>query len=83
MGSHKLIEVGTASVELYDVAADPQETFNISAILPENVEALQDCLQAFAGSRMEYGTIATTQRALGYDDPDVQKRLQDLGYLEE
>lgn len=83
LGTHKLIETGEASVELYDVREDPQETLNISAILPENVEALQDCLHAFAGEIQEYGTVNVTRRAPGYDDPDVQKRLQDLGYLED
>ena len=83
MGSHKLIETGEDAIELYDVREDPQETLNISAILPENVEALQECLQAFAGEMNDYGSIITTRRAPGYDDPEVQRRLQDLGYLED
>ncbi|MEM9006266.1 MAG: sulfatase [Cyanobacteria bacterium P01_F01_bin.86] len=83
MGSHKLIETGEAAIELYDVREDPQETLNISAILPENVEALQECLQAFAGEMNDYGSVITTRRAPGYDDPEVQQRLQDLGYLED
>jgi arylsulfatase A-like enzyme len=49
IGQHKLIETGDQQVELYDVHQDPQEHLNLSAILPENVEVLQDCLQAFAG----------------------------------
>lgn len=83
MGAHKLIETGEASIELYDVREDPEETLNISAILPENVEALQECLQAFAGEIEGYGTVLTSGRAPGYDDPEVQRRLQDLGYLED
>ncbi|MGF1523165.1 MAG: sulfatase [Leptolyngbyaceae cyanobacterium] len=83
MGTHKLIETGEDSIELYDVREDPQETLNISAILPENVEALQECLQAFAGEMNDYGSVITTRRAPGYDDPEVQQRLQDLGYLED
>lgn len=83
MGSHKLIETGDDSIELYDVQDDPLETLNISAILPENVEALQDCLQAFAGEIQGYGTLISTRRAPGYDDPEVQRRLQELGYLED
>ncbi|NER78837.1 MAG: sulfatase [Leptolyngbya sp. SIO1D8] len=83
MGSHKLIETGEESIELYDVREDPQETLNISAILPENVEVLQECLQAFAGEIQGYGSIVSARRAPGYDDPDVQRRLQDLGYLED
>jgi arylsulfatase A-like enzyme len=83
MGTHKLIEVGDSAIELYDVQEDPQETLNISAILPENVEVLQECLQSFAGEMNDYGTLVATRRAPGYDDPDVQQRLQDLGYLED
>ena len=83
MGAHKLIETGATAIELYDVCADPQETLNISAILPENVEVLQDCLQAFAGEMQGYGTLVSSRRATGYDDPEVQRRLQDLGYLED
>ncbi|MEB3267829.1 MAG: sulfatase [Leptolyngbya sp.] len=83
MGQHKLIETGGSQVELYDVHQDPQENLNLSAILPENVEVLQDCLQAFAGEMRGYGTVATARRAPGYDDPEVQRRLQELGYLED
>ncbi len=84
MGQHKLIETGVAQVELYDVRQDPQETLNLTAILPENVEVLQDCLQAFGGDLKGYAQGATTGlRAPGYDDPEVQRRLQDLGYLED
>jgi len=83
MGSHKLIEIGDTEIELYDVREDPQETLNISAILPENVEFLQECLQSFAGEINGYGTLVSARRAPGYDDPEVQRRLQDLGYLED
>lgn len=83
MGQHKLIETGDQQVELYDVHQDPQEHLNLSAILPENVEVLQDCLQAFAGEMDDYGSTATARRAPGYDDPEVQRRLQELGYLED
>ena len=83
MSTHKLIETGNQAIELYDVSEDPQETLNISAILPENVEALQECLQSFAGEINGYGTPVNTRRAPDYDDPEVQRRLQDLGYLED
>jgi hypothetical protein len=48
MGRHKLIETEGSAAELYDVLEDPTEALDLSAILPENVEVLQDCLQAFA-----------------------------------
>ncbi len=83
MGHHKLIETGSNQVELYDVQQDPQENLNLSAILPENVEVLQGCLQAFAGEIDGYGTTTPAPRAQGYDDPEVQRRLQELGYLED
>jgi hypothetical protein len=50
MGRHKLIETEGSAAELYDVLEDPTEALDLSAILPENVEVLQDCLQAFANS---------------------------------
>lgn len=91
-GPHKLIETGRSeanvqALELYDVTQDPTESLNLRDILPENVEVLQDCLLAF-GDR--YGAAsgtalesASTVRAPGFDDPEVQQRLRDLGYLEE
>jgi arylsulfatase A-like enzyme len=81
VGNHKLIETGNLHLELYDFYDDPHESLNLSDILPENVEVLQECLQAFAGQTE--GAIATLQRAPGFDDPEVQRRLRDLGYLEE
>jgi arylsulfatase A-like enzyme len=81
IGTHKLIETGDRFLELYDVYEDPQESLNLSDILPENVEVLQECLQAFAGQATV--SVGTASRAPGYDDPEVQQRLRDLGYLEE
>ena len=54
IGNHKLIETGLIAsghhgLELYDVIDDPDETVNLSEILPENVEVLQDCLDGFVG----------------------------------
>ncbi len=91
-GPHKLIETGrsqanTQALELYDVTQDPTESLNLRDILPENVEVLQDCLLAFSdrysaasGAALEPGSDL---RAPGFDDPEVQQRLRDLGYLEE
>jgi arylsulfatase A-like enzyme len=81
VGSHKLIETGDRLLELYDVQEDPQESLNLSDILPENVEVLQECLQAFAGQAV--ATVSSVSRAPGFDDPEVQQRLRDLGYLED
>jgi arylsulfatase A-like enzyme len=80
VGSHKLIETGDQFLELYDVQEDPQESLNLSDILPENVEILQECLQVFAG---QAAPLDDSLRAPGFDDPEVQQRLRDLGYLED
>jgi arylsulfatase A-like enzyme len=84
IGNHKLIETGDRFLELYDVYEDPQESLNLSDILPENVEVLQECLQVFAGQsdHLVEAAVGAT-RAPGFDDPEVQRRLRDLGYLED
>ncbi|MBE9139214.1 sulfatase-like hydrolase/transferase [Nodosilinea sp. LEGE 07088] len=83
MGQHKLIETEGSVAELYDVLEDPTEALDLSAILPENVEALQDCLQAFADRSDQHLAQAVTTRATDYDDPEVRRRLEELGYLED
>jgi arylsulfatase A-like enzyme len=83
MGRHKLIETEGAAAELYDVLEDPTEALDLSAILPENVEVLQDCLQAFADRSDVQLSQAHVTRASDYDDPEVRRRLEDLGYLED
>ncbi|MGF1568726.1 MAG: sulfatase [Nodosilinea sp.] len=82
IGQHKLIETEGAATELYDVLEDPTEALDLSAILPENVEALQDCLQAFA-HRSDQQLTQAAARAADYDDPEVRRRLEELGYLED
>lgn len=84
-GNHKLIATGGNRFELYDVDADPHENLNLSAILPENVEVLQECLESFADQLFSDPSVSdlVTERAPGFDDPDVQQRLRDLGYLED
>lgn len=81
MGRHKLIETDGQAVELYDFLDDPTEDLNLSAILPENVEVLQECLQVFAG--MAQSSVAVAERAPNFEDPEVRRRLQELGYLED
>lgn len=83
MGQHKLIETEGSNAELYDVLEDPTEALDLSAILPENVEALQDCLQAFSDRSDQSLAHATPTRATDYDDPEVRRRLEELGYLED
>jgi hypothetical protein len=80
---HKLIEVEGPDAELYDVLEDPTEALDLSAILPENVEVLQDCLQAFADRSEVQLSQASVTRVADYDDPEVRRRLEELGYLED
>ncbi len=74
---HKLIESGDANLELYSLD-DPTETLDLSAMLPEQVEALQAHLQT-----MLTPIASTGDYASNFDDPEVQQRLRDLGYLED
>ena len=80
LGNYKLIETGSQLLELYDIHQDPSEGLNLSAVLPEDTEVLQDYLDAFSGETVPVGTA---ERAPGFDDPEVQRRLRDLGYLED
>jgi arylsulfatase A-like enzyme len=79
IGQHKLIETGGDRLELYNFLDDPEENLNLSDILPENAEILQEQLQAFTG----YSSQATATAAPNIDDPEVRRRLRDLGYLED
>jgi hypothetical protein len=79
-GSHKLIQTGEDQVELYDLDADPRETVDLAAMLPERVEELQARLSAFV--RRADATAPLIRRAEEVDDPTVQRRLRELGYLE-
>ncbi len=74
---HKLIESGDATLELYSLD-DPSESLDLSAMLPEHVEALQAHLQAMLTPIASSGDYASN-----FDDPEVQQRLRDLGYLED
>ena len=76
---HKLIQTGE-HLELYRVVDDPGETLNLHDMLPERVDALHERLLSFV--RYTDATPPPGLRASGYDDPDVQRRLRDLGYLE-
>lgn len=62
--------------ELYRLD-DPRETLNLRDILPEQVDLLQEHLEA-----LEHGAVLAAGRASNLDDPEVIRRLRDLGYLE-
>ncbi len=77
---YKLIQTGDDELELYDIFDDPAENVNLRDILPEQVELLQDYLQGF----ISHLTLSETpeEPTGGYSDPQVYRRLHDLGYLE-
>ncbi len=77
---HKLIQTGDDNLELFSVVDDPAEKVNLRDILPEKVEVLQESLQEFVSHTVV--TPPDAERAVGYDDPEVRRRLRDLGYLE-
>ena len=87
LGRYKLIQTGDDQVELYDVVHDPEEMVDLQAILPEEVERLQTYLQGF--SHGFSADVSVTQTGEGaqdsastFNDPQVYRRLHDLGYLE-
>jgi len=77
---YKLIQTGDDELELYDVFDDPNELVNLRDILPEQVEILQAQLQ----TQIQHAdaTNKTEVPTEEFDDPQVQRRLHDLGYLE-
>ncbi|MEM7794023.1 MAG: sulfatase, partial [Cyanobacteria bacterium P01_C01_bin.118] len=83
IGHHKLIETAENPPQLYDVQDDPSESLDLSEIFPEMVESFQDSLSAFSQDAEEHQALYSQARATGFDDPEVRRRLKDLGYLEE
>jgi len=80
-GQHKLIQTDDTNTELFDVFSDPREERNLRVILPEQTAALQKRLHTF----MSHITTANTtieDTTDEFDDPQVYRRLRDLGYLE-
>jgi arylsulfatase A-like enzyme len=77
---YKLIKTGEQHLELYDTRADPMEQTNLRDLLPEQVEVMEEQLAAFCQGGQTVGMPAAV--AEGYDDPQVRRRLHDLGYLE-
>ncbi len=77
---HKLIQTGENGLELYSALEDPNESLNLRDILPERVETLQEHLHTFVSHAGVMG--ASQEQADGFDDPEVLRRLRDLGYIE-
>jgi arylsulfatase A-like enzyme len=79
-GRYKLIKTGERQLELYDVADDPDEETNLRDLLPEQVERMEEQLHAFVNNSA--APTPAVEKAAAYDDPQVRRRLHDLGYLE-
>ncbi len=78
--THKLIQTGENRLELYSALDDPTESLNLRDILPERVEILQEHLQTFVSHSGVM--VPSREQADGFDDPEVLRRLRDLGYIE-
>jgi arylsulfatase A-like enzyme len=86
---YKLIQVGNVGSELYDILDDPAEETNLHDILPEQVEILQEKLQDFlcqthlVDTELAFSQATTSKRPpYEQNDPQVKRRLHDLGYVE-
>ena len=78
--THKLIQTGENGLELYSALEDPNESLNLRDILPERVETLLEQLHTFVSHAGVM--VASQEQADGFDDPEVLRRLRDLGYIE-
>ena len=76
IGEEKLIRGSDGSVELYDLADDPEETNDLAPSRPGHVESLAGELDAWLGSfdHARHDESVTM-------DAGTKQRLEDLGYL--
>lgn len=82
-GNYKLLAQGESGLdrrELYNYSDDPRESINLHDIFPEKVEPLCDRLQSFLG-QLPVANF-TEETADNYNDPEVYRRLRDLGYID-
>lgn len=79
IGPHKLIWGSDGRHELYDVAADPGETRDLSGSAPETAQRMQAALEALV-ARYAADTPPPAPPA-GALDPDTEANLRELGYL--
>ncbi len=80
-GQYKLIQTSDEDVELFNVVDDPQEEHNLRATQPEQVETIQKRLHTFM-NHLNTPETAEDETSEEFDDPQVYRRLHDLGYLE-
>jgi len=75
---------GDSPPKLYDVFDDPEESYNLRDLMPEQADLLRERLRAFdgeIGGAAPGGAPGGGDGAAG-DDPVLEKRLRDLGYIE-
>ncbi len=82
LGDHKLVyNVRLDRAELYDLATDPREQNDLSAVEPERVAAMRDELREWTAASLE--TWASLPQAGGEPgdlDAAMQEALRNIGY---
>ena len=78
---YKLIVGTDGSAQLYHLEEDPTEQIDLASQEPERVRQLKKALAAYWADHDIDGLIGPPYQAQGVD-PDVEARLQALGYLD-
>jgi arylsulfatase A-like enzyme len=79
--AHKLIQTGDDQrLELYSVLNDPRERHNLHDSAPDQARVLRERLHSFVSDAN--GTAAIAEQIDEESDPEVARRLRDLGYLD-
>lgn len=78
--TYKLIKTGEHEVELYRLQDDPAEQHNLHTAEPEQARILRERLHLFV-THASY-TAPTAEQIDEETDPEVRRRLRDLGYIE-
>jgi arylsulfatase A-like enzyme len=76
----KLITFASGQVQLFDLARDPHETFDVAAANPARVNAMRTSLDRMREHALEAGRGIHTEMVP--IDPDVARRLRALGYIQ-
>jgi arylsulfatase A-like enzyme len=79
--AHKLIQTGDDQrLELYRVLDDPRERHNLHDSAPAQARALHNRLLSFVNQASD--TAAEAEHIDEESDPEVTRRLRDLGYID-
>jgi arylsulfatase A-like enzyme len=77
---YKLLQTGEERLELYNTLDDPGEYTNLHDVLPDQVASMKATLSAYR-HRPEPTEPALVDENFD-DDPEINRRLRDLGYIE-